>query len=282
MKIKLIGVVGAGQMGAGIAQVAAQSGLKVMVSDVSPAALERGRESIDSSLGRLVKKGLLDEKQADESKNNISWWLNFEVFDPVDLVIEAAPESESLKRDIFTRLDKVVQSGVILASNTSSISITKIAQATSRPELCIGMHFMNPVPVMKLVEIIRGLQTSDETYSTICALAKHLGKTTTTSKDFAGFIANRLLMPFINEAFFALYEGIATAKDIDATMKLGMNHPMGPLELADFVGLDTCLAVCEVMHRELGDDKYRPCPLLRQYVAAGWLGKKTKKGVYEY
>lgn len=282
MSINSIGVVGAGQMGAGIAQVAAQSGFKVSVVDINAEAVQRGQSAVSASLARLEKKAVLDAAHAKKVADSISWQTDFSVLSACDLVIEAAPENVDLKRDIFSRLDKIVQKNVVLASNTSSISITKIAQVTKRPEQCIGMHFMNPVPIMKLVEIIRGLATSDATYKTICTVAEKMGKVITTSKDVPGFIANRLLMPFLNEAFFALYEGIGSAEDIDTTMKLGMAHPMGPLQLADFIGLDTCLAVCEVMHRELGEDKYRPCPLLRQYVAAGWLGKKSGRGVYLY
>jgi len=282
MRISKIGVVGAGQMGAGIAQVAAQSGFEVFVNDVGDEVLKRGQSNIEQSLARLVKKGLFDKCQTESICKNITWVKSLKTFETVDIVIEAAPEKVELKRDIFADLDKIVRSTTILASNTSSISITKIAQASRLPERCIGMHFMNPVPVMKLVEIVRGLQTSDETYESVRDLAQKMGKVSTLCRDFAGFISNRLLMPFINEAFFVLQEGMASAKDIDTTMKLGMNHPMGPLELADFIGLDTCLAVCEVMHRELGEDKYRPSPLLRQYVDAGYLGKKKGRGVYQY
>ena len=277
-----IGVVGAGQMGAGIAQVAAQAGLDVVVSDINDAACERGRKSISDSLARLVKKGTLSEADAAAAAARVRFTTSLADHADREFVVEAAVENEALKKKIFAELDAVVPAGVILASNTSSISITRLASATKRPELFIGMHFMNPVPVMKLVEVIRGLGTSEATYQATKALAEKLGKTTTMSKDYPGFIANRILMPMINEAFTALMEGVGSAEDIDTTMKLGTNQPMGPLTLADFIGLDTCLAIMRVLHDGLGDSKYRPCPLLVQYVDAGWLGKKTGRGVYTY
>jgi 3-hydroxybutyryl-CoA dehydrogenase len=277
-----IGVVGAGQMGAGIAQVAAQAGLDVVVSDINDAALERGRKSITDSLARLVKKGTLTEADAAAAIARVRFTTALADHADREFVVEAAVENEGLKKKIFAELDAIVPAGVILASNTSSISITRLASATKRPELFIGMHFMNPVPVMKLVEIIRGMATSEATYQATKALAEKLGKTTTMSKDYPGFIANRILMPMINEAFTALMEGVGSAEDIDTTMKLGTNQPMGPLTLADFIGLDTCLAIMRVLHDGLGDSKYRPCPLLVQYVDAGWLGKKTGRGVYQY
>jgi 3-hydroxybutyryl-CoA dehydrogenase len=277
-----MGVVGAGQMGAGIAQVAAQAGLDVVVSDIAEAALERGRASIGGSLARLVKKGAITEHDAAAAMSRIRFTTALADHADRECVVEAAVENEGLKKSIFAQLDALVSPTCLLASNTSSISITRLASATKRPEHFIGMHFMNPVPVMKLVEIIRGMQTSDATAASIKALAEKLGKTTTVSKDYPGFLANRILMPMINEAFTALMEGVGTAEDIDTTMKLGTNQPMGPLTLADFIGLDTCLAIMRVLHDGLGDSKYRPCPLLVQYVDAGWLGKKTGRGVYAY
>jgi len=277
-----IGVVGAGQMGAGIAQVAAQAGLDVVVSDINDAACERGRKAISDSLARLVKKGTMSEADAAAAIARVRFTTSLADHADREFVVEAAVENEALKKKIFTELDAIVPADVILASNTSSISITRLASATKRPELFIGMHFMNPVPLMKLVEIIRGMATSEATYQATKALAEKLGKTTTMSKDYPGFIANRILMPMINEAFTALMEGVGSAEDIDTTMKLGTNQPMGPLTLADFIGLDTCLAIMRVLHDGLGDSKYRPCPLLVQYVDAGWLGKKTGRGVYQY
>ena len=282
VQIKTVGVVGAGQMGAGIAQVAAQSGLTVVVTDVAEAAIERGRGAIKDSLARLVKKGTVTEADAAATMGRITFGTALSLHAPVDLVVEAVSESEALKTKIFGELDVIVRSEAILASNTSSISITRLASATKRVDRFIGMHFMNPVPVMKLVELIRGIATSDATWAATRGLAERMGKTTTVSKDYPGFLANRILMPMINEAFTALMEGVGTADDIDTTMKLGCNHPMGPLALADFIGLDTCLAIMEVLHDGFADPRYRPCPLLRQYVDAGWLGKKSGRGVYSY
>lgn len=282
MKIQKISVVGAGQMGAGIAQVAASSGFFVHVTDVTNERLDWGKNYIQKSLQRLVKKDKITSSESDEAFGHIAWSTSLEDHHESDIAIEAATENIELKQKIFRDLDGVVKPDGILASNTSSISITLLSNQTKRCDKVIGMHFMNPVPMMKLVEVIRALQTSDDTYGATLKLAADLGKTTTTSQDYPGFIANRLLMPMINEAFFALMEGLASAEDIDETMKLGMNHPMGPLQLADFVGLDTCLAVCEMLHSGLGDSKYRPCPLLKKYVEAGWLGKKVGRGVYTY
>ncbi len=282
MTVKRLGVVGAGQMGSGIAQVAAQAGIDVLCTDLNQDALDRGRAAIDKSLDRLVKKEKLTAADKDAVLGRLAFSTEVAGHAESDFVVEAATEDESLKKLIFQSLDEVVPAGVILASNTSSISITRLAAATSRPEKFIGMHFMNPVPIMKLVEVIRGIGTSDETYRTTAALAERMGKDTTVSRDFPGFIANRILMPMLNEAFYALMEGVGSAEDIDTTMKLGTNQPMGPLTLADFIGLDTCLAIMDVLHQGLGDAKYRPCPLLRQYVDAGWLGKKTGRGVYDY
>ena len=280
--IKTLGVVGAGQMGAGIAQVAAQSGLHVVLADISDEAAEAGKAKITKFLTRAVAKGRATQEDADAALGRISTAGSMNALAEADFVVEAATENVALKLRIFEQLDSVVPAGVILATNTSSISITKIAAATARPELVIGMHFMNPVPIMKLVEVISGLRTSEETLATTLALAEGMGKTCVAAKDFPGFAVNRILMPMINEAFYTLYEGIATAEGIDAAMKLGTNQPMGPLTLADFIGLDTCLAIMEVLNQGLGDTKYRPCPLLRQYVEAGLLGRKTGRGVYDY
>ncbi|MDP2344940.1 MAG: 3-hydroxybutyryl-CoA dehydrogenase [Deltaproteobacteria bacterium] len=281
-ELKVVGVVGAGQMGAGIAQVAAQAGYDVVVSDVAEAALEKGKQTIIGGLARLVKKEALTQAQADDVVKRVRFTTDVKLHASSDFIIEAATENEGLKKKIFADLDAIARPEVVLATNTSSISITRLASTTKRPTGFIGMHFMNPVPVMKLVEIIRGLATSDATFATTKALAEKLGKTTTTSKDHPGFIANRILMPMINEAFYALLEGVGTADDIDTTMKLGTNQPMGPLALADFIGLDTCLAIMNVLHEGIGDSKYRACPLLRQYVDAGWMGKKSGRGVYTY
>jgi 3-hydroxybutyryl-CoA dehydrogenase len=277
-----VAVVGAGQMGNGIAHVFAQSGIPVTMIDVSEDALRRGRATIEKNMDRQVKKNTLsaDDKQA--ALGRIATSTELRAAADATLVVEAATENTDLKFRIFSDLDRIVAPGAILASNTSSISITRIGAQTKRPELVIGMHFMNPVPVMQLVEVIRGLATSDETTRRVMDLAKALGKTPVEANDFPGFIANRILLPMINEACFALMEGVGTPEAIDQVMKLGMNHPMGPLALADFIGLDTCVAILEVMHDGLGDPKYRPCPLLRKYVDAGWLGRKTGRGFYTY
>ena len=282
MEIKTLGVVGAGQMGAGIAQVASVSGLSVIMSDVQDAFLERGFAAIEKSLGRMVKKEKISVDDQQAILGRIEGTTSIDDMAKADFVVEAATEQEALKLQIFRDLDEFCKAEVILSSNTSSISITKIAGATKRPGKVIGMHFMNPVPMMKLVEIINGLATTDETYQTTRDLALKLGKTPVPANDFPGFVANRILMPMINEAIYALFEGVGKAEDIDQVMKLGMNHPMGPLALADLIGLDTVLAVLEVLKSGLGDDKYRPCPLLRKYVDAGWLGQKTGRGFYIY
>lgn len=282
LAIQSIGVIGAGQMGQGIAQVAAQAGIEVMLVDATLERAQAGSQKIGKRLVRLVEKGKLSAEDSDACVARIKPKADVAALEACQLAVEAAPEIESLKREIFTSLDKVLSENAILASNTSSISITKLSAGVSRPERVIGMHFMNPVPVMKLVEIIRGLPTSDETYAATRALAERMGKTVVTSADVPGFIVNRILIPMLNEACFALYEGLGTPEDIDTGIKLGLNHPLGPLALADLIGLDTCLAIAEVLHRELGDSKYRPAPNLRQHVAAGWLGRKTGRGFYRY
>ncbi|MGD9034480.1 MAG: 3-hydroxybutyryl-CoA dehydrogenase [Desulfobacteraceae bacterium] len=282
MEIKTLGVVGAGQMGAGIAQVASASGLSVVMSDIKDAFLEKGFAAIEKSLGRMVKKEKISEEDQKAILGRIEGTTSIDDMAMADFVVEAATEEEALKLQIFRSLDEFCKQGVILSSNTSSLSITKIAGATKRPGNVIGMHFMNPVPMMKLVEIINGLATVDETYQITKDLALKLGKTPVPANDFPGFISNRILMPMINEAIYALFEGVGKSEDIDQVMKLGMNHPMGPLALADLIGLDTVLAVLEVLKSGFGDDKYRPCPLLRKYVDAGWLGQKTGRGFYNY
>ncbi len=279
----LLGVVGAGQMGNGIAQVAAGIGLDVVMMDVSASSLQKGIATITSSCDRLIKKGTMTEEQKKTLLSKIKTGENAQALKDCDFVVEAATENVDLKLKIFKELDQVVKPSAILASNTSSISITKIAAVTKRPEKVVGMHFMNPVPLMKLVEGIRGLQTSDETFTATKALAEKMEKVFVESvKDMPGFIVNRILMPMINEAIYTLHEGIASVESIDSAMKLGTNQPMGPLTLADFIGLDTCLAIMNVLHEGLGDSKYRPCPLLVKYVEAGWLGKKSGRGFYKY
>ena len=283
MSIHRIAVVGGGTMGNGIAHVAAQHGREVRLLDVSPEVLESAMATIAKNLARQVEKEILDESARDAALARIETGTDVEAgAEGVDLVIEAVPEKAQLKYDLFERLDRAVGPDTILASNTSSISITEIAAHTSCPDRVIGMHFMNPVPVMKLVEVIRGLATSDETTRATVELARELGKSPVEVNDFPGFVSNRVLMPMINEAVTALMEGVAEAEAIDTVMKLGLNHPMGPLELADLIGLDTCLNILEVLHRELGDDRYRPSPLLRKYVAAGWHGRKSGHGFYLY
>ncbi len=282
MGIDRMAVIGAGQMGSGIAQVAAQAGVEVVVADASPELAKRSVEKLAGTLAKLVEKGKIPPAERDAVLGRIRPARALEDCAGADLAIEAIVENEGAKKDIFRRLDVLLRAEAILVSNTSSISITALAAATKRPDRFVGMHFMNPPPVMQLIEIIRGLQTSDATYSTAVALAKRFGKTTVTSKDSPGFIVNRILIPLLNEACFALQEGLASPEDIDTAVKLGLNHPMGPLTLADFVGLDTLLYIAEVLHRELGDDKYRPAPVLRQYVAAGWCGRKSGRGFYRY
>ncbi|XP_010943970.1 uncharacterized protein [Elaeis guineensis] len=281
-KIKVIGVVGGGQMGSGIAQLAAVAGYDVWLHDSDPAALGRAVQVISTSIRRLVSKGQLSQLVGADSIKRLKCTPNLEELGDSDVIIEAIVESEGIKKKLFSQLDKIAKASAILASNTSSISITRLASATSRPMQVIGMHFMNPPPIMKLIEIVRGADTSDEVFAKIKALAERFGKTVICSQDYPGFIVNRILMPMINEAFFALYRGVATKEDIDTGMKLGTNHPMGPLELADFIGLDVCLSILKVLHEGLGDSKYSPCPLLVQYVDAGRSGKKRGIGVYTY
>ncbi|KAL5978671.1 hypothetical protein ACLOJK_029788 [Asimina triloba] len=277
-----IGVVGGGQMGSGIAQVAAVSGFHVWLLDSDPQALTRATQSISTSISRFVSKAQLSQSAATESLRRLKCTSNLEDLRSVDMVIEAIVESEDAKKKLFSELDKITKGSAILASNTSAISITRLASVTHRPSQVIGMHFMHPPPIMKLVEIVRGAETSDEVFATTKALAERFGKTVICSQDYPGFIVNRMMMPMINEAFFALYTGLASKEDIDTGMKLGTNHPMGPLQLADFIGLDVCLSVMRVLHNGLGDGKYRPCPLLVQYVDAGRLGRKAGIGVYSY
>ncbi|UVI33630.1 3-hydroxybutyryl-CoA dehydrogenase [Paenibacillus spongiae] len=282
MNIRALTIVGAGQMGSGIAQTAAQSGISVMLYDSDPEAGKRGLASIGHQLSRSVDKGRMTKDEMERTLALVRLSAKLEDARPSDMVIEAAPEDRAIKRSIFRELDRICLPQTILATNTSSLPITDLAAATHRPERVIGMHFMNPVPVMPLVEIIRGLATSSDVLASVRALAQAMGKTAVEVRDFPGFVSNRILMPMINEAVYTVYEGVASPEAVDQVMRLGMNHPMGPLALADFIGLDTCLAIMETLHEGFGDSKYRPCPLLRQYVRGGWLGRKTGRGFYVY
>ena len=282
MEIKTFGVIGAGQMGNGIAQVAAMSGLDVIMNDIKDEFVEKGLTTIAKNLEKSVSKGKLPADEKDAILKRIQTSVDLKDMAKADFLVEAATENEPVKLKIFRDLDEICNEGVILSTNTSSIPIGRIAANTNRPELIIGMHFMNPVPVMKLVEVIRGIATSEETFQTTWKLSEKFGKTPAEANDFPGFIANRILMPMINEAVFCLYHNVGKADDIDTVMKLGMNHPMGPLALADLIGLDTCLAIMETLYDGFKDSKYRPCPLLRKYVEAGWLGRKTGRGFYSY
>ncbi len=280
--ISKVGIIGAGQMGTGIAHVVALSGYKVALNDLKKETYEKALETVGGNMARQVAKGVIKESDRDRALERISFAPDLEAFGDCDLVIESATEDEALKHKIFAALCPHLKPTALLASNTSSISITRLAATTDRPEDFIGMHFMNPVPLMELVELIRGIATEDETFATAKIFVESLGKTTAISEDFPAFIVNRILLPMINEAVYTLYEGVGTVEAIDKAMKLGAHHPMGPLELADFIGLDTCLSVMQVLYEGLSDSKYRPCPLLVKYVEAGWLGRKTKRGFYDY
>jgi 3-hydroxybutyryl-CoA dehydrogenase len=280
--IRKVGVIGAGQMGSGIAHVCALAGLDVALNDVSDDRIKEGLATINGNMARQVARGRITEEQRQAALKKIKPALSFEQFADCDLVIEAVTENEEVKRKILSQLCPVLKPGALVGSNTSSISITRLAAATDRPEKFIGIHFMNPVPVMELVELIRGIATEDATFEATKAFVTKLGKTTAVAEDFPAFIVNRILLPMINEAIYTLYEGVGTVEGIDVAMRLGAHHPMGPLELADFIGLDTCLSVMQVLHEGLADSKYRPCPLLVKYVEAGWLGRKTQRGFYDY
>jgi 3-hydroxybutyryl-CoA dehydrogenase len=277
-----IGIIGAGQMGGGIAHVCALAGIDVVVADINEEALQRGRQAIERSLGRQVARGTIREEDKNAALARIQMGLDYAPFAECGMVIEAAAEKEDIKREIFKKLTPVLKPDALIATNTSSISITRLASATDRPGKFIGMHFMNPVPAMSLVELIRGIATDEETFAATRGLALRLGKTPVAAEDFPAFIVNRILLPMINEAVYTLYEGVGSVEAIDTAMKLGANHPMGPLELADFIGLDTCLSVMQVLYEGLADSKYRPCPLLVKYVEAGWLGRKASRGFYDY
>jgi len=281
-RLRRIGVIGAGQMGGGIAHVCALAGFDVAVTDINEEALQRGRQTIERNLARQVARGAIREEDKDAATARILMGLDYAMFADCDMVVEAATEKEEIKREIFKKLTPVLKPDALIATNTSSISITRLAAATDRPGKFIGMHFMNPVPVMSLVELIRGIATDENTFAVTRELALKLGKTPVAAEDFPAFIVNRILLPMINEAVYTLYEGVGSVEAIDTAMKLGANHPMGPLELADFIGLDTCLSVMQVLYEGLSDSKYRPCPLLVKYVEAGWLGRKAGRGFYDY
>lgn len=282
MEIRTILVIGAGQMGSGIAQVAAQSGFEVLLNDVSSQLIDRGLKGIEKNLARSVEKAKITPEMKDAAMSRVKPAVDLESGAVADLVIEAIVENLAAKKDLFVKMDGLCGQSTVLASNTSSISVTELAASTKRPDRCIGLHFFNPVPVMKLVEVIRGLGTSDSTFEAAKAVAVKMDKTPVAVNDSPGFCGNRMLLPMINEAFYCLMEGVASPEDIDTVMKLGMNHPIGPLALADLIGLDTCLSIMEVLHAGFGDSKYRPCPLLRKYVKAGYLGRKTGRGVFTY
>jgi 3-hydroxybutyryl-CoA dehydrogenase len=282
MEVKVFGVIGAGQMGNGIAQVAAASGLNVIMNDIKQEFVDKGLKTVSGILARNVEKGKMSAPDKDALLGRIKTSISLKDMAAADFVVEAATEKEDIKFQIFRNLDQICRPGVILSTNTSSIPIGRIAAQTQRPDKVIGMHFMNPVPLMKLVEVIPGIATSEETFKTTWSLSEKFGKTPAKANDYPGFIANRILLPMINEAVYCLYHGVGTREDIDTVMKLGMNHPMGPLTLADLIGLDTCLAIMETLYDGFKDSKYRPCPLLRKYVEAGWLGRKTGRGFYEY
>jgi 3-hydroxybutyryl-CoA dehydrogenase len=282
IEIKTVGIIGAGQMGSGIAHVCSLAGLDVRMNDRDPERLKSGLANVNGNLQRQVSKGAITEDQRRHAIERVLPVASFDDFGPCDLVIEAATEDETIKRSIFSALCPSLRPETMVATNTSSISITRLAASTDRPERFIGIHFMNPVPVMQLVELIRGIATEDPTYESAKAFVKRLGKIVTVSEDFPAFIVNRILLPMINEAIYTLYEGVGSVDSIDTAMRLGANHPMGPLQLADFIGLDTCLSIMQVLYEGLADSKYRPCPLLVKYVEAGWLGRKTKRGFYDY
>ncbi len=282
MKIQSVGIIGAGQMGSGIAHVCALSGMDVGLNDVSPERIEQGIATITANLARQVKSGKVSDADAKAALARVKPVPSFDGFGTHDLVIESATEKEAVKQEIFGRLCPHLKQDALLGSNTSSISITRLASGTDRPEKFMGIHFMNPVPVMELVELIKGIATDEPTFKSVMEFSKKLGKTTAVSEDFPAFIVNRILLPMINEAIYTLYEGVGSVEAIDTAMKLGAHHPMGPLQLADFIGLDTCLSVMQVLHEGLADSKYRPCPLLVKYVEAGWLGRKVKRGFYDY
>jgi len=281
-RLRRIGIIGAGQMGGGIAHICALAGIDVVVTDVNEEALQRGRQAIERNLGRQAARGTIREEHKAAALARIHMGLDYALFADCDMVIEAATEKEEIKREIFKKLTPHLKPDALIATNTSSISITRLASATDRPGKFIGMHFMNPVPAMSLVELIRGIATDEQTFAATRELALKLGKTPVAAEDFPAFIVNRILLPMINEAVYTLYEGVGSVEAIDTAMKLGANHPMGPLELADFIGLDTCLSVMQVLYEGLADSKYRPCPLLVKYVEAGWLGRKASRGFYDY